>query len=281
MVDWLGLKSKKKEEIPILFSRPKDKAFFTTKDYVKHLRIARKIKIPKIPRCAAIVYSKTPIGIVKRKFDVKKFEMPIFDLYTFKYKGINMGICTVGFGASACGTLVEELSELGAQYFITIGSAGALQKNLNIGDFILSTGAIRDEGTSYHYLKPGKYAYPSERLNKAIRKAMQFNKLEFHEGYTWTTDAPFRETVKEVSKYKKEGVLCVEMETAGLFAVASYLKKDLASLFYVSDSLSHKEWNPQFHKGRIASEKKLLNVAFDAFHFLEKFESPKLLRDLH
>jgi uridine phosphorylase len=81
----------------------------------------------------------------------------------------------------------------------------------------------------------------TEKLGAALGAAT------YQTGTSWTIDAPYRETVAEVRHYQAEGVLCVEMEAAALFAVASVRGVHLASAFVISDSLADLEWNPQFH----------------------------------
>ena len=72
-------------------------------------------------------------------------------------------------------------------------------------------------------------------------------KVKYHVGTSWTTDAPYRETLAEIRKYQSEGVATVEMEAAALFAVAEYRKVDMGSFFTISDSLAELEWKPEFH----------------------------------
>lgn len=257
-----------KKQIPILFTKPEDISFFTPKDYINHLKDAGK-EIPQVPCYVIIVYNRKAIMEVARKLKKIKAKWFTFDLYSLEYKGMKIGICLAPIEASSCGIMIEELAALGAKYFITIGSAGALQKKIKVGDFILSTGAIRDEGVSYQYMLPSKYVWPSKKLNRIIRRTFILNKLRFIEGYTWTTDAFYRETVKEVKKYRKEGVLCVDMEAATLFAIANFLKKDLSALFYISDTLIGKHWTLHFEKTRKILFKRLLRVALDAFFLLD------------
>lgn len=152
-----------------------------------------------------------------------------------------------GIGASVAATLLEELIAFGVKKFISVGSAGTLQKNIKIGDLIVCDKAIRDEGTSYHYLKPEKYAHASAKITTRIRQALNDRKQKYHIGTSWTVDAPYRETIVEVGQYQKEGVATVEMEVAALFAVAQYRKVEMGAIFTRSDSLASLKWKPKFH----------------------------------
>ncbi|RMG83400.1 MAG: purine phosphorylase [Bacteroidetes bacterium] len=152
-----------------------------------------------------------------------------------------------GIGAPVVVTLLEELIAFGIKKFISIGTAGTLQKDIKIGSLVVCEKAIRDEGTSHHYLKSSKYAYASKEMTNKIKKSLDKLKQKYIVGTSWTIDAPYRETVAEARQYQKEGVATVEMEASALFAVAQYRNVELGALFTISDSLAELEWKPKFH----------------------------------
>ncbi|MDP3699245.1 MAG: nucleoside phosphorylase [Nanoarchaeota archaeon] len=156
-----------------------------------------------------------------------------------------------GIGAPIAVVQLEELIAFGVKKFISIGSAGTLHKNLKIGDLVVCEKAIRDEGTSHHYIKTGKYAYPSKETTTKIKETLHEKKLKFFSGTSWTIDAPYRETVAEAKQYQKEGVLTVEMEASALFAVAQYRGVELGAIFTISDSLAELKWVPKFHAKKV------------------------------
>lgn len=155
-----------------------------------------------------------------------------------------------GIGAPAAVAVFEELIAFGVKRFVSVGTAGALRKDVNIGDLMVCERAIRDEGTSHHYLKPSKYAYPSGEMTAGIKAALAAAGRAYFTGTTWTIDAVYRETRAEVRKYQKEGVATVEMEASALFAVAQFRKVPLGAMFTISDSLADLEWKPKFHLRR-------------------------------
>jgi uridine phosphorylase len=167
-------------------------------------------------------------------------------LYSFQRGGKEVSLLCFGFGAAPAATMMEFLIACGIEQFLFFGSAGALQPNLQIGDLVIGDRAIREEGVSYHYLKPGYDLVGSPRLSAALKKICQELDLIYHAGSIWTTDAVFRETRNKVQRYKDQGVLVVEMEAAALYAVASYRGVEAASLFYISDSLADLTWRPGF-----------------------------------
>jgi uridine phosphorylase len=151
-----------------------------------------------------------------------------------------------GIGAPAAAAALEELAALGTTKFISIGTAGSLQRDLPIGDVVVCENAIRDEGVSHHYLPPAQSAAASAELTSALEAALHAVPIPFRSGTAWTIDTPYRETVAEARHYQAEGVLCVEMEAAALFAVGAYRDVQVAAAFTMSDSLADLVWDPQF-----------------------------------
>ena len=151
-----------------------------------------------------------------------------------------------GIGAPGVSMVLEILIALGVKRFINVGIAGGLQKTSHIGDVVVCTSAIRDEGVSYHYLAdPTVPALPSENLTDALTQTLERHGIPYAEGPTWTTDAFFRETVGEIQHYQKEGVVTVEMEAAALFAISTLRGVEMASGFVISDSVADLVWHPQ------------------------------------
>jgi uridine phosphorylase len=188
------------------------------------------------------------------------------ELVLFREADNRVAICgNFGIGAPAAVIHLEEFVEWGVEKFISVGTAGGLQTGQRVGDLVLCTRAIRDEGCSHHYLRAAKYAYPSLGLTGCVRNALQSRRLKFTEGTSWTIDAPYRETGSEVRQYRKEGVLTVEMEAAALFAAGKCRGAQVASLFSVSDLLSKLPWKPGFHVRRNqAGLERIYQVAVDA-----------------
>ncbi|MFW9866505.1 MAG: purine phosphorylase, partial [Candidatus Thorarchaeota archaeon] len=97
-----------------------------------------------------------------------------------------------------------------------------------------------------HYLPDEKYSYPSQFLTDNIIKTIKKLGLDYNIGTSWTTDAPYRETTKEIEQYKREDVLTVEMEASAVFSVAKCLNVEAAAIFTISDYISDMEWKPLF-----------------------------------
>jgi uridine phosphorylase len=148
-----------------------------------------------------------------------------------------------GIGAPVAATVLEELIGFGVHRFASIGTAGSLQKACGIGSLVVCERSIRDEGVSHHYIEPGTYSFADVALTEALASLLP----DATRGTSWTIDTPFRETIAEARHYQAEGVLCVEMEAAALFAVAAARGVPICSAFTISDSLADLVWDPQFH----------------------------------
>jgi uridine phosphorylase len=149
-------------------------------------------------------------------------------------------------GAPAATVLMEELIVCGARHFLFISAAGSLQASLPIGSLALATCAIREEGTSFHYLPPEVVPQATPHLVDALHTAAHAQARAVAQGPVWTIDAQYRELSSKVKNYAAEGVLAVEMEAAALYAVAAYRQVEAAILLVIGDELFH-PWRPGFH----------------------------------
>jgi uridine phosphorylase len=165
------------------------------------------------------------------------------DLYTLKKPKDKIGIMT-GFGGGSPMTveLAEEFAAMDVKCMILMTWGGVLQPDLGPGDIIVIDKAIRDEGTSYHYLPPAKYIEANTQLADQLVGAIQARGATCSRGTTWTTDAPYRETIDEIREYQSEGVKTVEMESAGLFTVGQVRNIPTASVVVGMDSLAEFRW---------------------------------------
>ena len=160
-------------------------------------------------------------------------------------------IARTSAGAPACVALAEELASFGARQVLFVGYCGSLQPGVRAGDIIVPGSAIREEGTSYHYLPPGVSAQPNQEIQGVIVDCLQRKKVPCHLGKVWTTDAIYRETKGKVKRYQAEGVLGVEMELAALFAFGMAQHVAIGGLLVVADELSTESWRPRFFSPRL------------------------------
>jgi uridine phosphorylase len=154
-------------------------------------------------------------------------------------------------GAPMAAMLLEQLIALGARRFLYLGFCGALDATYTIGDLFMPTTAIREEGTSYHYLPTAVVPSASAHLSAMIQDQAEVQGLHLRSGPIWTTDAPYRETAHKIRYFQNVGAHAVDMEMAALLAVAQYRACDVCALMVVSDECYHTVWKPGFGATRL------------------------------
>ena len=178
--------------------------------------------------------------------------------------GRDVSVVRLPIGAPAAVTWMEEFIVAGARRFIFAGTAGSLQPSLPIGSLALATSAVREEGTSYHYLPADIVPHAAPSLVTSLRAAGEARGRELTAGAVWSTDAVYRETSAKVARYAAQGVLGVEMEVAALFAVAMTRQVEAALIVVMSDELFH-PWTPGFHHDALlAGMREAAEIALDA-----------------
>jgi len=145
---------------------------------------------------------------------------------------------------------LEEVIAFGCKKFIACGGCGVLDKDISVGNLIVVSGAIRDEGVSYHYLPADREVIADEAAVNVLSALMDERKIPYRVGKTWTTDAPYRETQDRISRRKAEGCLTVEMETAAMMAVAQFREVTFGQVLYGGDDLSGQEWDNRAWQSR-------------------------------
>ena len=165
------------------------------------------------------------------------------NLYTFKIGKLTVGIIPRVVGSSYAVLIAEQLFVSGCKLLISITSAGIIKQLDSNKKFALITRTIRDEGTSYHYLPKNE---PSELCQKLLKK-LKNNENLWAEVKSWTTDAPYRETMSTIDAMKKDNVTCVEMEASALYAFAKAKNKEVVCFAHLTNTMAQKEGD--FEKG--------------------------------
>ena len=168
--------------------------------------------------------------------------------------GRKMVVYESSVGAPAAAMLMETLVASGIKRVVLVGVAGSISSECRIGDVVVPTWGVREEGTSYHYVPGNVKVKASESLATAIGDHL--GRGRFKEGGVWTVDAPYRETKGKIKKYSKQGVVAVDMESTALMAVAMCRKIEFAPVLVITDEAFGEKWVPEFHgpKVRRASE---------------------------
>ncbi len=164
-------------------------------------------------------------------------------IYQLEQPGQQVMVVHPGVGAPLAAAFLEEIIALGVTRFIVTGGCGVLDQGIVAGHPVVVTGAVRDEGTSYHYLPPSREVNADPRASAVLEAVLKERGLEYRTGKTWTTDAIYRETARRRDLQVAEGCSIVEMEAAALFAVAQFRGVTLGQLVYGGDLVVPEGWD--------------------------------------
>jgi uridine phosphorylase len=185
-------------------------------------------------------------------------------IYEVSYGGARLAVVHPGVGAPLAAGFLDELIARGCRSFVACGGAGVLVPDIALGHVIVPTAAVRDEGTSYHYMAATREAEPSARAVDALVAALGHHHVPFVTGKTWTTDGLYRETRSKVTRRVAEGCLTVEMEAAAFFAVAAFRGVAFGQLLYAGDDLSGDAWDSRGWDDHAEGRELLFRLAAEA-----------------
>jgi uridine phosphorylase len=170
-------------------------------------------------------------------------------------------VVPMSLGAPEAARVLEIMSAHGVKKFMVCGGAGTLDDSITRSKILLPVAAVRDEGTSYHYLPPAREV----RLNVKVREKIEDVLIKEGEEYvkvkTWTTDAIFRETADKVALRKSEGCTTVEMECATFYSVGEHKGLLIGQLLYAGDHVTTKEWHYRDWHSATDRREKLFSLA--------------------
>jgi len=178
--------------------------------------------------------------------------------------GVPVAVVHPGVGAPLAAAFLEELIPRGGRAFVACGGAGVLVPELAVGHVMVPTTAVRDEGTSYHYLPASRTVDPSPAAVAAILSVLRERDVPFVEGATWTTDGLYRETRAKVDARVAEGCISVEMEASALFAVAAFRGVTIGQLLYAGDDLSGAAWDSRGWDTHGSARRMLFELALES-----------------
>ncbi len=197
---------------------------------------------------------KIAVGMLQERSELR-FSGLLFKSIEGYYNDRRIFLTLPFWGAPAAVAGLEVLIAGGGKEFIMAGEAGAISPRLRIGDVLVPTWGLREEGTSYHYVPPNIVPKPDTRLAKTlydeIKKIKGRKKIRVLRGGIWSTDAIFRETEDKVAEYSRHGVLGVDMEATALMTVATYRGARLAVITSISDELYSNQWRRGFNTKKL------------------------------
>lgn len=252
--------NKKDKEIPSDILRNKNYAESSVFEPINLLRESRRqngIPLGEVPSVCILDPDGNLVDYLKNKnrATINKYWACYHSkLYTFKISGLTVGIIPCAVGASYAVLIAEQLFVSGCELLISITSAGIVNKLNFDKQFALITQAIRDEGTSYHYLPKNE---PSQLCQKLLNK-LRNNESFWMEVKSWTTDAPYRETQSAINSMKKNNVACVEMEASALYAFAKAKDKEVICFAHLTNTMAQEEGD--FEKGEDFGSLKMIKL---------------------
>ncbi len=256
-------------DLPLFEHNHTDEPVFLASNMLESARIQKNLRPLTVPEGCLLDFDGELVDYLVACGQVKlEPSWPCFHtrLYLWQVAGTEYGIIGGTVGASFAVLVAEELFALGCQALITISSAGLIAENLQPPLFLLIDKALRDEGTSYHYLPPERYAQVSSPLLEAVARRLNDAGLKYIRGKSWTTDAPFRETQKLISARRAEGIISVEMEAAALLAMGMALNKPVICFAHITNSMATRE--DDFEKGGDDGHETALKVCATALSAL-------------
>ena len=250
-----------KKEFPILEFDEDRNAFIRPESLIQPIGLSEKAVLCFFADAIEKILDEYPHRIVTH-MKSESFITPVYELED--YKGQRIVLCQAQVGAPLAAGHIEEMTALGCNKYIACGGAGVLQKDIAVGHLIIPTIAVRDEGTSYHYIAPSREIEMDEKVVQIIEETLLEQKVPYIKAKTWTTDAFFRETPGKVALRKEEDCVTVEMETSAFIAAARYNKVEFGQILYAGDSLAGEVWDKREWHRRTDVREFVLKLALDA-----------------
>ncbi|MEA3327366.1 MAG: nucleoside phosphorylase [Chloroflexota bacterium] len=250
----------RKEAFPILEFDPAPKAIFDPADLIAPMDVPEHCVICFFQEVIQWVVDHRKARIIVNS----KSEIGQHPLYEIDYNGKRLAFFHPGIGAPLAVGLLEEMIARGCKKFIACGGCGVLDARIAVGHLLLPVSAIRDEGTSYHYLPPSREIEMDPIALAAIESVLKQHKIDYLRTKTWTTDAIYRETEEKAAAYRAFGCLAVEMEAAAFFAAAKFRGVNFGQILYGGDAVIPSGWDGRAWNSREDIRRNLFELAAEA-----------------
>ncbi len=197
---------------------------------------------PQLGDYAVMAASESDLRMFCGKMNLQKdrfIKLFMSRLYVDDGQTENFALVGPFIGAPYAAMILETLIVWGARKILFFGWCGAVSPDVKIGDIIIPTGAIIDEGTSRHYKKGENFCVrPQGHITEKIKEALNQRGICFQTGLIWSTDAVYRETCERVKYHQKKDALAVDMELSAVFTVGSFREVEVGGVLIVSDEIS-------------------------------------------
>lgn len=238
------------DQLPLFHHDLDEPPAFTPESLIEAVRSLRGAGAPAIPPVCVLEFDGDLTDRLIRDFIVRKVDgWACFhtEMFAADVDGTPCGIIPRTIGGPYAVLIAEQLIASGARAVIGLTSAGRVSPSVRIPSLVIATSAVRDEGTSYHYLPPAPSVDAPAEFARVLAREVEAVGLPVSSGQVWTTDAPYRETLGQIDHHAKAGVLAVEMQAASLFAFAAARQATVGVVAHVTNALDHE--GEAFDKG--------------------------------
>jgi len=237
------------------------RAVFTPEALVEAVRAERGLPPVTVPKVCVLEFD----GDLTDRLVAEGLALP-FDawpcfhtrMYVIETPWCRCGIVARTIGGPYAVLVAEQLAVCGARVILGLTSAGRVSPALPVPSVVVADKAVRDEGTSYHYIRAGEVVSGTQQVAEALEREAGARGLPVRRGTVWTTDAPYRETAEQLARHAEAGVLAVEMQAASLFAFSAARGVPVGVLAHVTNAVDHT--GESFDKGSQDTDRVLLEA---------------------
>ncbi len=250
-----------KDTLPLLRHALEEAPAFTPEALMESVRTARVVKSGVLPELCFLEFDGDLTDWLVAQGKAKPVDSwACFHtaMYEIELAGVRCGVVARTIGGPYAVLIAEQLAAAGVKRIVGITSAGRISPELPLPCVVVAGSAVRDEGTSLHYLGAGRAVECPAASLAGLASALAATGWPVRCGEVWTTDAPYRETVSQLSQWAKEGVLAVEMQAASLYAFGQARGVEVAVVCMVSNAVDHE--GEQFDTGGVEAGAGLLEA---------------------
>ncbi|ABX40668.1 nucleoside phosphorylase [Lachnoclostridium phytofermentans] len=232
-------------------------------------------KIPDFPRVGVSCFSLTLFNRIISILNPSKIAQTgtastQVIIYEITYHDVKIAFYMSPVGAPACAAVYEDLIAMGLDKLVLFGTCGVLDRTIADCSIIIPTSAVRDEGTSYHYMPASDEIKVNNKGIDIFKEILSKHHYSYTEGKIWTTDGIYRETREKLEKRKSMGCICVDMECSAMAAVAAFRECELFHFFYAADNLDSDNWDAR-SLGNLVKLDEKEKIALLALEMASKF----------
>ncbi|MCW5979730.1 MAG: nucleoside phosphorylase [Bryobacteraceae bacterium] len=253
--------SLKQQLLPLFDHDLNEPPAFTPEALIEAVRNRRGNEARPVPRVCVLEFDGDLTDQLVHKSIAHKYdEWACFhtEMFAVNVDGALCGVIPRTIGGPYSVLIAEQLIATGAQVVIGLTSAGRVSRTIPLPSLVVATSALRDEGTSYHYLPPSATVEAPVEIAAILAKEVAAVGLPVSTGLVWTTDAPYRETLSQLERHAQAGALAVEMQAASLFAFAAARNATVGIIAHVTNAVDHD--GEAFDKGAEVDEEVLFRA---------------------